>query len=214
MKALVGLVQACHRLSVHAASLSGNFSGQGLEDAIDAFVNPDVEEETEDVDYMNLPLGVQPKDEKKPSSGPCPTFMSIDLRALLSASKTGDDVNLNEMFLEKTLSFVRDHLLSKPLLMAVATAADRAERDPARSSEADEEVQEGFLLLCEVTPPIAFSLQLDLRKLLSQRLMLSYYPVLPTSTRSVSSGLLPLQLMRSYDLITTLLYSWNHRFYS
>ena len=49
------------------------------------------------------------------------------------------------IFLENVLAFVRDHLVSKPLLMTVAASAER-DGEPGGDG-----VQEGFLLLCEVS---------------------------------------------------------------
>ncbi|CAM9932769.1 unnamed protein product, partial [Ectocarpus sp. 13 AM-2016] len=151
VRTLVGLVQACHRLSVSAAERSGSLSGQALDEAVECFVEHSAaNEKGEDqskADYLKLPLVQQePARDKKASS---PAFMTMDLRALCEEdSKHGaEKERMTENFLESVLSFVRDHLVSRPLVMAVAAAAERG-ADGKGLSE-DEGIQEGFLLLCE-----------------------------------------------------------------
>ncbi|CBJ49062.1 conserved unknown protein [Ectocarpus siliculosus] len=145
VRTLVGLVQACHRLSVSAAERSGSLSGQALDEAVECFVEDSAaSEKGEDqlkTDYLQLPLVQQePARDKKASS---PAFMTMDLRALSEE----DSKYMAGNFLELVLSFVRDHLVSRPLVMAVAAAAERG-ADGKGLSE-DEGIQEGFLLLCE-----------------------------------------------------------------
>lgn len=153
MRTLVGLVQACHRLSVSAAERSGSLSGQALDEAVECFIeDPAVTEgEAGRPDYLQLPLVQQePAGNKKASS---PVFMTMDLRALSEGSRKHDADADNEegmagSFLELVLSFVRDHLVSRPLVMAVAAAAERGA--DGKGENGDEGIQEGFLLLCEV----------------------------------------------------------------
>ncbi|CAM9439904.1 unnamed protein product [Ectocarpus sp. 6 AP-2014] len=145
VRTLVGLVQACHRMSVSAAERSGSLSGQALDEAVECFVgDAAANEKGEDqlkTDYLQLPLVQQePARDKKAST---PAFMTMDLRALSEE----DSKHMAGNFLELVLSFVRDHLVSRPLVMAVAAAAERG-ADGKGLSE-DEGIQEGFLLLCE-----------------------------------------------------------------
>ncbi|CAM9545090.1 unnamed protein product [Scytosiphon promiscuus] len=170
VKTLVGLVQSCHRLSVNAAERSGDLSGQAREDAVECFV----EDGYPETDYMQLPLEQQRAAPPAGSGGgpvsrkPAASFMTVDLRALLPEVSAADTTAANEQrmddddddddsvrahrivlrsFLEETLAFVRDHLVSRPLLMAVAAAAERGA--DARGQSEEEGIQEGFLLLCE-----------------------------------------------------------------
>ncbi|CAM9175365.1 unnamed protein product [Ectocarpus sp. 12 AP-2014] len=152
VRTLVGLVQACHRLSVSAAERSGSLSGQALDEVVECFVEDSAaNEKGEDqskADYLKLPLVQQePARDKKASS---PAFMTMDLRALCKEDGIHDaekEEGMTGIFLESVLSFVRDHLVSRPLVMAVAAAAERG-ADGKGSSE-DAGIQEGFLLLCE-----------------------------------------------------------------
>ncbi|CAM9340670.1 unnamed protein product [Ectocarpus sp. 12 AP-2014] len=152
VRTLVGLVQACHRLSVSAAERSGSLSGRALDEAVECFVEDSAADETgEDplkTDYLQLPLAQQePARDKKASR---PAFMTMDLRALCEEDSKHDAEKKDGMtgiFLESVLSFVRDHLVSRPLVLAVAAAAERG-ADGKGLSE-DEGIQEGFLLLCE-----------------------------------------------------------------
>ncbi|CAM9381439.1 unnamed protein product [Ectocarpus fasciculatus] len=154
VRTLVGLVQACHRLSVSAAERSGSISGQALDEAVECFVeDAAATAEGEDqvkTDYLQLPLVQRELARDKKTSSPA--FMTMDLRALSEEDSKGDINGENEkgmvgIFLESVLSFVRDHLVSRPLVMAVAAAAERG-ADGKGESE-DEGIQEGFLLLCE-----------------------------------------------------------------
>lgn len=71
------------------------------------------------------------------------SFMTLDLKSLTKGEGSTVPMKRPGPLIEKMLSFVRDHLVSKPLLMTVAAAAERSDVE-------DEGVQEGFLLLCEV----------------------------------------------------------------
>lgn len=144
VRTLVGLVQACHRLSVNSAERSGDLHGHPLEDAVESF-GQDLPSERDKLDYLKLPL------KRKSTGGDnnASEFMTMDLQAL--SVDTGDDgtKDVDEVmgkFLTGLLTFVRDHLMSRPLLMAVAAAAERS----ADGKGEDEGIQEGFLLLCEV----------------------------------------------------------------
>ena len=66
----------------------------------------------------------------------------MDLRALSESTTAMGN------FLEEVLAFVRDHLVSRPLVMAVAAAAERGANGKGESE--DKIIQQGFLLLCEV----------------------------------------------------------------
>lgn len=172
VRALVGLVQACRRLSVFTAEKSGSLSGSALEDALEQ-LTPAAEDDgggqvqEKEAGYLNLSLdqtkaGEEQRadgDTSKSSPGLKNTFMTMDLRALgelsnvevVKKSNGGEgDVDraasvVEGVFLETVLAFVRDHLVSKPLLMTVAASA---ERDGEAGGDG---VQEGFLLLCEVS---------------------------------------------------------------
>lgn len=106
------------------------------------------------VDYLKLPLDQESTgDDKNASSGStAPAFMIMDLQALWEdsggndAKTTGTAEKVMGNFLEEILTFVRDHLVSRPLLTVVAAAAERS----ADGKGDDEGIQEGFLLLCEV----------------------------------------------------------------
>lgn len=156
----MGLVQACHRLSVNTAQVSGIVSGQALDDAVESFNAPDSEEGSSKVDYMNLPLqerGELGGTRNTPGSN-SRAFMAMELRGLAELSDAeakasgGDKAARAEkvvgIFLEKILVFVREHLVSRPLLMTVAAAAER-ERG-GTGGKGGEGVQERFLFLCEV----------------------------------------------------------------
>lgn len=105
-------------------------------------------------DYLKLPLDQSSTgDDQNVSPDPAaPAFMTMDLQALSEDSdadkaKTKHTAeNVMGKFLEEILAFVRDHLVSRPLLMVVAAAAERS----ADGKGEDEGIQEGFLLLCEV----------------------------------------------------------------
>lgn len=136
-----------------AAERSVSLSGHALDQAVECFVKDSAaNEKGEDqskTDYLQLPLAQQePVLDKKASS---PAFMTLDLRALAEEDRKHDaekEQGMAGKFLESVLSFVRDHLVSRPLVMAVAAAAERG-ADGKGLSE-DEGIQEGFLLLCEV----------------------------------------------------------------
>eukprot|EP00752_Nemacystus_decipiens_P002133 g2034.t1 len=154
VRTLVGLVQTCHRLSVSTAERSGKLSGQSLEDAVECFAQDSGDHEAGKVDYLQLPLWQPPEVIGATKNPRTPPFMMMDLGALSVAPGGGDaegdkKVSSEVMgkFLEEVLAFVRDHLVSKPLLMAVAAAAERGANGKGETE--DEEIQEGFLLLCE-----------------------------------------------------------------
>lgn len=174
VRTLVGLVQSCHRLCVNAAERSGDLSGQALDDAVECFgegmtasLGRQDRALHKGADYLQLPLEQRLSEASSGSdaSKPAAAFLTMDLRAFLHQSSPADasaaareemdeDENNDAIkvvvrnFLEETLAFVRDHLVSRPLLMAVAAAAERG-ADSKGESE-DEGIQEGFLLLCEV----------------------------------------------------------------
>lgn len=150
----MGLVQACHRLSVSNAERSGKLSGQSLEDAVDWFTQDLANDEEGKVDYLKLSLEQHQEASGRAKNAPAPAFMTMDLRALSNVSgdangaKKKDQTEGMGNFLEKVLTFVRDHMASRPMLMAVAAAAERGANKKGESE--DEGIQEGFLLLCEV----------------------------------------------------------------
>lgn len=157
----MGLVQACHRLSVSTAERSGKLSGQSLEDCIECFAQDTTRDEEGKMDYLQLSLE-QPQEVSGTSKKlPSPAFMTMDLRALSDADVGGDAEGAKKKqsgrvevefevgnFLEEVLGFVRDHLVSRPLLMAVAATAERGAN--GRGGSEDEGIQEGLILLCEV----------------------------------------------------------------
>lgn len=158
VKTLVGLVQTCHRLSVSTAERSGKLSGQSLEDIVGCFAqdSADDDEEGRKVDYLQLSLEQSQETTGNAKNTPAPAFMTMNLRALSGIPGDGDAEGAKEKaaregmgsFLEELLAFVRDHLVSRPLLMAVTAAAERGANGKGESR--DEGIQEGFLLLCEV----------------------------------------------------------------
>lgn len=107
--------------------------------------------------YLSLDLSLDHTSKSSPGSKNA--FMTMDLRALAELSEAevkksggagGGEVDraaavIQGVFLEKVLAFVRDHLVSKPLLMTVAASAER------EGEAGGDGVQEGFLLLCEVS---------------------------------------------------------------
>lgn len=149
VKALVGLVQACHRLSVDSARRSRRLSGTPLEGALESFTITGAGDD----DYMNLPLEHNATTASLQSST---AFMTMDLKALAMVTQPesnpggGMPEDVVENFLEVVLSFVRDHLGSRPLVTSVAAAAEAGE-----VKKDERGIQEGFLLLCEVI--ISFS---------------------------------------------------------
>lgn len=164
VRALVGLVQACRRLSVFSAEKSGSLTGSALEDALKqlspAYNGGGGKAQEKEAGYLNLKLSQTSADEETggdkttASLGSKNAFMTMDLKSLAELSEAevvksgGDDRAVPivlGIFLEMILAFVRDHLVSKPLLMTVAASA---ERDGEAGGDG---VQEGFLLLCEVS---------------------------------------------------------------
>lgn len=150
----MGLVQACHRLSVSTAESSGKLSGHSLEDAVERFTQDSANDEAATADYLMLPLEQHQEATGGSKSTPPPAaFMTMDLRALSGVPGDAEGTKEPEKtgmggFLEEMLAFVRDHLVSRPLVMAVAAAAERGANGKGESE--DEGIQEGFLLLCEV----------------------------------------------------------------
>lgn len=140
--ALVDLIQACHRLTVSAAECSGIISSQAVGDAVSSFSISVTSGHLKE-DYLQLSLDAgQENDSPNASPKPSCSFMTLDLRQVsASISESGKNVR---MFLENILSFVKEHLMSKPLVMAVAAAAEQEGHNDA------EGIQEGFLMLCEV----------------------------------------------------------------
>lgn len=151
----MSLVQACHRLAANTAESAGEISGAPLAEAVNPFAttpanNCDVRSDR--LDYMMLPLEEDGDTATgAPSSKSVPAFMTLDLKALAPRSSAdhaehgalAGGTNVGQ-FLETMLVFVRDHLTSKPLLMSVAAEAQGGD------AHAEDGVQEGFLLLCEV----------------------------------------------------------------
>lgn len=143
VKALFGLVQACHRLTVDTARRSRRLSGTALEDALESFTTAGAGED----DFLKLPLERNAKTASLQSTA----FMTLDLKALFRIAQPGSksDAEMSDIvksFVGVVLSFVRFHLASKPLVKSVAAAAESGE--PEKDQEG---IQEGFLLLCEVT---------------------------------------------------------------
>lgn len=166
-------MQACRRLSVFTAEKSGSLSGRSLEDALEqlssATDDGGGQVQEKDGGYLSLDLSLDQTraaaeeqaggDTSKSSPGSKNAFMTMDLRALAELSEAevkksggggGGEVDrvaaiTQGVFLEKVLAFVRDHLVSKPLLMTVAASAER------EGEAGGDGVQEGFLLLCEVS---------------------------------------------------------------
>eukprot|EP00903_Cladosiphon_okamuranus_P012984 g12116.t2 len=157
VRTLVGLLQTSHRLSVNTAERCGKLSGQSLKDAIGCFAQDSVHAEEGKVDYLQLSLE-QPQEATATEStktAPAPAFMTMDLRALSDvpgdaegAKKKAERAGMGK-FLEGILAFVRNHLVSRPLVMAVAAAAERGANGMGERESQDEGIQEGFLLLCE-----------------------------------------------------------------
>lgn len=152
MRTLVGLVQACHRLSVNTAERFGDLSEQSLKDALECF-GQEPRSAADKLYYLKLSLDQESTgggSSTSPDSS-LPVFMTMDLQSL---SENFGDAGVNAknvaggmgIFVEQLLAFVRDHLVSRPLVMAVAAAAERS----ADGKGEDEGIQEGFLLLCEV----------------------------------------------------------------
>lgn len=143
--ALVDLIQACHRLTVSAAEHSGILSRQAVEDAVSSFSVSATSEHLK-ADYLQLDLDAgQKKDSSNAPQKLSCSFMTLDLRQVFaSLSESGEDVRMVGIFVGTLLSFVKGHLMSKPLVMAVAAAAEQEGHDDA------EGIQEGFLMLCEV----------------------------------------------------------------
>lgn len=152
MRTLVGLVQTCHRLSVSTAERFGKLPGKSLEDAVEGFTQDSGNDAEGKMDYLKLSLGQHQGATGNAKSAPALAFMTMDLRALsdvLGDADGGEKKGRVGSFLEEVLEFVRDHLVSRPLLMAVAAAAERG-ANGKKGESVDEEIQEGFLLLCEV----------------------------------------------------------------
>lgn len=154
----MGLVQTCHRLSVSTAERSGKLSGQSLKDAIDCFAQDLADGEEGKVDYLHLSLERPREAAGNTKNTAAPAFMTMDLRSLSDVHVPGDAAGAKKKaaregkgggkFLEEVLVFVRDHLVSRPLLMAVAAAAERGANGKGEIEGAG--IQEGFLLLCMV----------------------------------------------------------------
>lgn len=105
-----------------------------------------VTSEHSEADYLQLDLdaGQNPDSSNAPPKLSS-SFMTLDLRQVLtSLSESGKDVGMVGKFVGNLLSFVKGHLISKPLVMAVAAAAEQEGHGNA------EGIQEGFLMLCEV----------------------------------------------------------------
>lgn len=165
---LFRLVQACHGLTAEAGLRSGDLSGSAVDDAVGCL--PII---SRGADNMSMILSLDPEAEvgQPFSQSSSPTFMALDLHALYEITdkptekkiKSGSrdrDENSNDTgsrpstlgpFLENILVFVREHLLSKPLLMAVATVEENRDGSEGCNVVGDpEKIQEGFLMLCEV----------------------------------------------------------------
>lgn len=168
VKALVGLVQACHRISVETARRSRRLSGTPLEGALASFSTTGAGDD----DYMNLPLEHNGTIASLQSSA---AFMTMDLKALARIAQPeskpdgGMSENVAEKFLEVALSFVRDHLGSRPLVTSVAAAAEAGEQ-----KKDEEGIQEGFLLLCEVI--LSFFVSPDVTQFMHSRALHSRRP--------------------------------------
>lgn len=167
------LLQACHRLLVRTAERSGDVSGAVLEGAVASFgTAKTAAEKSHSVghtdDFMKISLEMNgitdPSTTTSLSATPSPAFMMLDLDMLSRGDSAGievEDVVSKEerkeemdsgsvgVFSETVLAFVRDHLVSKPLLMAIA-AVDEERKGDGNGSVGGEQIQEGFLLLCEV----------------------------------------------------------------
>lgn len=137
-------MQACHRLSVDTAKRSRRLSGTPLEGALESFTTSGAGDD----DYMSLPLAGE---LRAASSNSGAAFMTMDLKALMVVSEAESQAggraaaSVVGSFLEVVLSFVRDHLGSRSLVMSVAAAAEAGDK-----KKDEEAIQEGFLLLCEV----------------------------------------------------------------
>lgn len=161
VETMVKHIQCCHRMSVILGHRSGELSQQAYVEAFDTLVGEGVNERGEKL-LMVVPL----EGEDSSASPSTKSFMSLDLSAVLASlgygksrkkargEGTGVAVGL---FLKYVLAFVRMHLLSRPFLMAAATAVPMG--NPENEASVETDLQEAFLLLCEVGHTLVVSIK-------------------------------------------------------
>ncbi|CAM9117936.1 unnamed protein product [Choristocarpus tenellus] len=148
VNALVGLVQACHRLCLGVARREGKVDLEVIKKAMRVFVAPEgLGADNGEEGLLVVPLSNSAYDGCEGNADENGAgFMSLDVGPVLDLGE-----GVSGVFLKVCMEFLVNHLVSKPLLHRIA-AADVSDGRRGKGSSVGMDVsktQRGFLLLCE-----------------------------------------------------------------